>query len=194
MKNFFFSIIIFFVASVGVFLAIHTQKKSASIASHLIPSITSSPSPTPALPDRISIPAIGVNAAVESVGLDSQKRMDVPRTPEDVAWYNLGARPGERGSAVIDGHLDTPTGAPAVFWNLNKLTPSDTITIHDSKGGKYTFVVTSVVSYPYDQVPLQKIFADNSVTGLNLITCSGTWDKGQKNYSQRTVVYSVLKK
>src|SRR5438128_2185263 len=66
-------------------------------------------------PTTIRIPAIHINARVESVGLDSEGHMAVPKVPANVAWYNLGPKPGEDGNAVIDGHIDTITGEPAVF-------------------------------------------------------------------------------
>src|SRR5947209_7865092 len=72
--------------------------------------------PLPDLPQRIVIPSLNVDSTIEQVGLDSQKRMDVPKNVFDVGWYDLGVRPGQIGSAVIDGHFDTPTGAPSVFY------------------------------------------------------------------------------
>src|SRR6266849_8717779 len=63
------------------------------------------------LPKTISIPQINVSANIESVGMDKQGRMDIPQKADNVAWYNLGYKPGEKGNAVIDGHLDKQTGA-----------------------------------------------------------------------------------
>ena len=157
-----------------------------------IPTTTPTPASTVSIPRTISIPAIGINTAVETVAMDAQGRMDVPRDVNDTAWYSLGARPGEKGSAVIDGHLDTVTGAPAVFWNLKKLQTGDTISVTDMKGQTYTFTITKVINYPYDQVPLQQIFATNDKPRLNLITCGGTWNRAAHNYQERTVVYAEM--
>lgn len=143
-------------------------------------------------PVRLSIPKYHVTAAIESVGLDSKKRMDIPRNFNDVAWYNLGFKPGQKGSAVIDGHVDTPTGAPAVFATIASLQSGDYIQVIDSQDKTYTFTVTTVVTYPFDQLPLEKIFNTTDKPRLNLITCAGTWDKLNKNYSDRTVVYAEV--
>jgi sortase (surface protein transpeptidase) len=145
-----------------------------------------------AKPQTLSIPKLGVNASIESVGMDSQGRMDVPSDPDDVAWYNLGFKPGQQGSAVIDGHFDKPSGAPAVFYDLAKLQAGDTLVITDTSGQKYTFAVTESKAYPFDSVPLQTIFDSTDKPRLNLITCDGVWNKNQKNYSQRLVVYAEL--
>jgi len=144
------------------------------------------------LPVSISIPSMGVRAEVESVGLDEKRNMDVPKKAENAGWYNLGAKPGEKGSAVMAGHFDDPKGAPAVFWDLKKIKTGEEIKVTDENGVTYAFAVTSVENYPWNDFPLNKVFADSSGNKLNLITCSGDWDKESKNYSQRTVVYADL--
>ena len=144
-------------------------------------------------PLTLSIPKIHVNAQVESVTTDSQGRMDVPKHVEDVGWYSLGYKPGETGSAVIDGHYDTVTGAPASFYNISQLNVGDEVDVTDAANKTRTFLVTQNVSYPYNGLPLQQIFHTTDKPRLNLITCHGTWDKASKNYSEREVVYAVLK-
>lgn len=161
---------------------------------------TSIPSPTlqeptkttTSLPKRLIIPSISVNAEIESVGMDSKGNMDVPVHSDNAAWYNLGFKPGENGSAVIDGHFDKVTGAPAVFYNLASLKPNDTIQIEEDDGKTLTFTVLSSQVYPFDSLPLQKIFNSPGKPTLNLITCDGVFNKSQKNYSQRLVVYAEL--
>lgn len=144
------------------------------------------------LPKTISIPQINVSANIESVGMDKQGRMDIPQKADNVAWYNLGYKPGEKGNAVIDGHLDKQTGAPAVFWNLKKLQPGDKIIVTDTQGTQKTFSVIKTINYPYNQFPLKQVFGPADQPLLNLITCEGQWDKTTKNYSHRTVVYAQL--
>src|SRR5581483_10711495 len=84
--------------------------------------------PQPALPVRLIIPSIHVDAAVEQLGLAPDKSVDVPKGPYDVAWFDLGPRPGEQGSAVISGHFGPwLNGAHSVFDNLNQVKPGDSI-------------------------------------------------------------------
>lgn len=160
-----------------------------------VQSLSYSPTPTQkvlALPKRLLIPKLSVNAVIESVGMDEKGNMAVPEHADNAAWYNLGFKPGENGSAVIDGHFDKVTGAPAVFYNLASLTPGDTVQIEDNDGTILTFKVTSSHAYPFDQLPLQKIFNSPGKPTLNLITCDGVFNKSQKNYSERLVVYTEL--
>ncbi len=141
-------------------------------------------------PQTLVIPKIGVEAQVESVAEDESGRMDVPKEVYNVGWYSLGFKPGENGNAVLAGHFDTQTGAPAVFYYLGNLAVGDEVIVRDKTGKKLSFTVTKKVSYPFDQVPLDEIFGESDKPGLNLITCAGTWDVGSRNYSNRTVVYT----
>jgi sortase (surface protein transpeptidase) len=117
--------------------------------------------------------------------------MDVPKSYDSVAWYKLGARPGEVGSAVMAGHLDSKTG-PAVFWRLRDLKPGDDVVVISDDGMERRFKVTETVVYRFDEAPLERIFAAPEGIGLNLITCGGTFDRRTQNYDQRIVVYTTL--
>src|SRR5438034_2954324 len=65
------------------------------------------PSPPPT---RMTIPKLGVDAVVEAVGVAADGTMAVPSSPDRVAWYQPGVRPGDAGDALFDGHLDWGTG------------------------------------------------------------------------------------
>lgn len=142
------------------------------------------------IPELIKIPKINVSAKVEQVGLDEKRAMDVPKEANNAGWYNLGVKPGEAGNAVIDGHLDKESGAPAVFWDVDKLQVGDKIIIVDDKGTERTFSVVKKAEYPYNDFPLQEVFGHSSKSMLNLISCNGKWNSQTHNYSHRTVIYS----
>lgn len=151
-----------------------------------------SPSPTPAPPIQLEIPKINVIAQIKPVGLDPGGKMGVPENANEVGWYNLGAKPGEKGNAVLDGHLDTVTGAPAIFYDLTKLEMGDFVYLTDESGKKYTYVVKNKASYLYNQFPIDEIFGFSDNQNLNLITCEGYFDNRSQNYSHRTVVYTEI--
>ncbi|WP_052890437.1 class F sortase [Thermogemmatispora carboxidivorans] len=152
------------------------------------------PALSPALPTQLLIPAIGVAAPVERVGLGADGTLATPQQHpwDDVGWYGFGPLPGQQGSAVIAGHLDRPGGYPAVFWNLHLLRPGTALTVVDERGQRWHFRVTAVASYPPARAPLFHIFADRSGRYLNLITCAGTWIPSEHQTTERLVVYSVL--
>lgn len=144
-------------------------------------------------PQTVSIPKINVISRIEKVGEDEKGRMAVPKEVMNVGWYEFGYKPGEKGSAVFAGHLDKVTGEPAVFYELNKLEEGDEIVVTDRNGRKLAFEVIRSRVYPFDKVPLEEIFNSTDRERLNLITCTGSWNKDNKNYTNRLVVYSQLK-
>lgn len=143
------------------------------------------------LPRRLEIPVIGVNTAVESVGLTAEGAMDTPVDQFNVAWYNRGPRPGERGSAVIDGHLDGENQTTAVFKDLNQVKVGDTIVVIDEKGSRLVFTVRSTKLYD-SQADTREVFINPNGYYLNLITCAGAWNEDRQDYEERLVVFSEL--
>ena len=141
-------------------------------------------------PMRLKIPKIDVDAAFEYVGVTLDGEMDIPKSPENAAWFDLGARPGEIGSAVVAGHFGWKEGIPAVFDNLNKLSKGDKIFIEDEKGAVTTFVVRETREYG-DKDDASAVFGSNDGEAhLNLVTCGGVWNKAEKSYSKRLVVFA----
>ncbi len=155
------------------------------------------PAPQPAVqaqtnyPYRISIPKLGINSGVLSLGINNKGEMAVPATLNETSWYNKGAKPGEVGSAVITGHYGAPN-QQGVFKNIKNLQNGDTVTITDSQNRVYNYVVYKNANVGENNAPLQEIFSRRDGKYLNLITCFGVWNQESFSYDQRTVVYTKL--
>jgi hypothetical protein len=84
----------------------------------------------PAVPTRVRIPAIGVDARLTGLSLESNGQLAAP--PESdrnlAGWYRAGTSPGSIGTAIIAGHVDTHQG-PAVFYGLGALRRGNTIEV-----------------------------------------------------------------
>lgn len=145
------------------------------------------------LPDRLRIPKIRVDTAVQQVGLTLDGAMDIPTNSVDVGWFKEGAAPGESGSAVVDGHLDSRDGSPGVFVNLRDLRIGDKVYVRNKSGLETTFVVWQTKTYEPDAQPAE-VFNVSDGVHLNLITCTGTWNFGKQNYGQRLVVFTTIEK
>ncbi|MBI1862790.1 class F sortase [Candidatus Microgenomates bacterium] len=161
----------------------------------IVPTATPSPTPTPqpiGQPVRLVIPRLSIDTTIESKGNDSEGHMDVPVSWSNVAWYNLGSKPGESGAAIIAGHYDNSSGGPAAFYYLSALQPGDDIYVVDELGKTLIFKVIDKRTYNYDLFPVDAVFNDHSGHKLNLITCSGIWDRMAHNYTDRLVVFSEL--
>jgi LPXTG-site transpeptidase (sortase) family protein len=143
------------------------------------------------MPVRLKIPRIGVDSTVESVGVTSKGAMDTPKVPENVAWYKLGAYPGDIGNAVITGHYGAwKNGAKSVFDNLHELNSGDRIAIEDENGNIINFVVKEIKNFDPNADSSEVFSSNDGKAHLNLITCEGTWNKDVGSYSQRRVVFA----
>ena len=187
------SLIVLGVAGVAFSLAIisflnNSYAKLALFASNQIPQDLKRASQ--GLPIRLRIPKIGVDAAFEYVGLTPDGAVGVPSGPASVAWFNLGPRPGEKGSAVIDGHYGWKNGIPAAFDNLYKLQKGDELYIEDEKGAVTTFVVRELRTYGENEDASGVFGSSDGKAHLNLITCEGVWSAAKKSYSDRLVVFT----
>lgn len=140
---------------------------------------------------RLIIPSIDVDTAIQAVGLTKEGNMGVPSSYVDVGWFKQGVKPGQPGNAVLAGHLNSGSRKPAVFKDLKKVKIGDRIYVND-KGDVKTFRVTGSQAYDLKSAPLEKIFGGATKSQLNLITCSGNWDKTKKDYDQRLVVFTEL--
>lgn len=142
-------------------------------------------------PVTLSIPAIHVAVAVSGLGLNPDGTVQVPVDFQEPGWYRLGPSPGQVGSAVILGHVDSYQG-PAVFFNLRSLTAGDPVDVTLADGVVARFVVTSVAMYPKDQFPSQQVYGSHGYSQLQLVTCGGTFDSQTGHYLSNIVVYSSL--
>jgi LPXTG-site transpeptidase (sortase) family protein len=141
-------------------------------------------------PVSIAIPAAGVDARVVPIGLGLDGAMEVPAV--DLAgWYQLGPRPGERGPAVIVGHVDSREG-PAVFFRLGQLRQGDRIVVGRNGGAVVAFAVERVERIAKESLPVGRIWNRTSQPVLRLITCGGSFDRSTGHYRDNVIVYAKL--
>jgi len=145
---------------------------------------------TSGIPFRILIPKIHADAAIESVGVDPQGIVDVPKGPAHAAWFDLGPRPGEEGSSVIVGHYGWKDGIAAVFDDLHRLTKGDMIYVIDEMGATTTFVVGGFKTFNEYEAADVVFSSSDGKSHLNLVTCEGIWNKAKKSYPNRLVVFA----
>ena len=150
------------------------------------------PSPAPAAPPPVSltIPAIGVHTKLIRLGITTQGTLQVPTVTSVAGWYTGSPRPGEVGSSVIAGHIDSYLG-PGIFYRLGDMRPGQRIYVRRGNGSLAVFSVTAVQQYPKDRFPTSEVYGPAPDAELNLITCGGTFDYTTRSYLSNTVVYST---
>ncbi|MFJ9945499.1 class F sortase [Streptomyces erythrochromogenes] len=157
-------------------------------------SVTSLPALAPAVPDRVTIPAIGVDAPLDAVGLDDRGVMREPdfAKPDDAAWYDQGPTPGEAGAAAIVGHMDTPQAPRAVFFRLGELAKDARIQVHRDDGTTAVFAVDRIETFKKDAFPTDKVYGDtDGRPELRLITCGGNLTQ-DRHWDSDVVVFAHL--
>lgn len=145
------------------------------------------------VPVKIAIPDLGIDATVIKVGLTKEGNMDVPEDYSQVGWFELGYKPGQKGNAVMAGHVDNKNG-PAIFYDLRKLIPGNEVLVYDNEGVIQKYIVTRNVVYPKGDAPMEEIFGSSETARLNLITCTGRFDNNTSSYQERLVVFTYLEK
>ncbi|MFJ8017217.1 class F sortase [Streptomyces sp. NPDC096339] len=141
---------------------------------------------------RIRIPTINVDAPVMTVGLDAEGWIDAP-PPQDrnlAGWYLNGISPGQRGSAVIVGHVDNAQG-PAVFYGLGSVKPGNHIEVERYDGRTAVFEVYGVEVFSKDQFPGARVYGDTGHPELRVITCGGSYSKAA-GYDGNVVVFARM--
>jgi hypothetical protein len=143
-----------------------------------------------ARPRRIRIPAIGVRARVVSLEREPDRTMETPKNFDNTGWYEPGSEPGERGPAVIAGHVDS-TGGPAVFYQLRDLRRGDLIRIGRADRSVVRFRVQGLERWPKAAFPTRRVFGRTRLAALRLVTCSGNFDPSTGHYVDNTIVYAT---
>ncbi len=141
-------------------------------------------------PTHLRIPSIGIDTGIDSVGLTPSGAMGVPKGSVRVAWYDHGPRPGEKGSAVIDGHSGWKDGAPAAFDTLYKVQTGDKVYVEDESGKTAVFMVRGYHTYGQNEDASNIFISNDGKAHLNLITCSGDWNPVEKSHSDRLVIFA----
>lgn len=144
-------------------------------------------------PKKIIIDSLNLKIDVTTVGIDPSGYLDTPKEWNIAGWYSQSARPSENGNMLIDGHYDDNYGRPAVFWKLKNLKSGDKVSILDSYGRSYDYlVVNSYFVDINDPERLKVLEKSGNVPALTLITCGGVWNAAKHTYSDRLVVSAQL--
>jgi hypothetical protein len=163
----------------------------------VVPVATPLPEPAAAVRPRVaplhlSIPAIHVSQHLLRLGVRSDGTVQVP-SPKDAGspgWFRLGPTPGQLGSAVVLGHVDSMRG-PAVFYELRTLQRGDDVDVRLADGALARFRVDRVRTYLNADFPARRVYGSHGFAGLNLVTCGGAYDP-DTGYQANVVVFTRL--
>ncbi|EFG65071.1 peptidase C60, sortase A and B [Streptomyces sp. SPB074] len=124
------------------------------------------------------------------LGLAPDRTVEVPPlVAHDVAgWYRYGPPPGERGPAVVLGHVTTGPDRDGVFRRLGGVERGDPIVVRRADGSTVRFVVDRVRTVAKSEFPTKEVYGDVPRAELRLITCGGRRDAA--GYSANVIVFA----
>ncbi|MEW1805897.1 class F sortase [Pseudarthrobacter sp. NPDC080039] len=166
-------------------------------ASPLRPSAAVPPAPDAALPAsvpvRVEVPAIGVDAALTPLGKQANGEVQTPsgEPGSPAGWYQDSPTPGQTGSAVILGHVNSTTSDIGLFYRLHELTAGQNITVTRADHTAAVFTVDRVDIYHKSAFPTVEVYQNADRPEVRLITCGG-YDPASREYLDNTVVYAHL--
>ena len=131
---------------------------------------------------------------VEEISVEEGGFLGVPSSWQTAGWYKEGAKPGEEGNVLVDGHYDTNTGAPGAFWGLKDLQVGDKVLLTDKLGRVFEYSVITKSSIGISDPERWQVFASGKDKVLTLITCGGVWDYASHTYNKRLVITAVFVK
>ena len=179
---------------VAVLVQQHAPAPAPSAAGHIGPTSAKGPALRQSVPVSVTIPAIGVQSRLLHLGRNKDGTMAVPNlntSAQEAAWYEYSVTPGQIGTSVIEGHVDSYQG-PAVFFRLGALRPGNDIKVTLADGITAVFRVTGVREYAKAEYPANTIYAQANYAALRLITCGGDFDSATGHYLSSVVVYASL--
>ncbi|HEV8423580.1 MAG TPA: class F sortase [Actinomycetes bacterium] len=145
------------------------------------------------VPVRLRIPRIGVSSRLQRLGQAPDKTVEVPSDWDVAGWYEPGTRPGDPGSAVMLGHVDSTSG-PAVFYRLRELRRGDQIEVIRADRSRARFAVQRIDQYDKQRFPTDDVYYPTPTPTLRLVTCGGPFDRATGHYRANVIVFARLRR
>jgi sortase (surface protein transpeptidase) len=190
----------------GALVAAHALVKGGPLAGRAleIPAAVGTAAPLPvtaptaaplarSAPVRIEIPVLHVSAPVMRLGVAASGSIQVPPLGNHnlAGWYDRSVTPGQRGSSVILGHVDSFTGT-SVFFSIKTLRAGNRIDVVRANGSTAVFTVDGVRKVVKSAFPRAEVYANARFPGLRLVTCGGPFDTATRQYLDNVVIYAHL--
>ncbi|WHT20307.1 class F sortase [Crossiella sp. CA-258035] len=144
-------------------------------------------------PAKVRVPKIGAESSLVALGLNKDQTIQVPPVsqPMQAGWYDGAPTPGEKGPAIVLGHVDG-AGKPGIFYKLREVAVGDEVLVDREDGKTVRFVVHETQQVAKKDFPTERVYGDTERPELRLITCGGIFDKGARSYQDNIIVYATM--
>lgn len=195
-------------ATIGPLTACTGPEPSSGPAVAASPSPTATPRPTAVVPSvpvvdatlgaavaatpppvRLVVPDVGIDMAVDPVGVRDDGEMEIPEDADRAGWYRFGPAPADpAGATVVAAHVDSVQTGIGQFARLRDVAVGSTVTVTSADGSPYEYRVVSVEKVPKDGAPVDQWFDRSGAPRLVLVTCGGTFRRDIGHYTDNVVV------
>ncbi|MBP2474672.1 LPXTG-site transpeptidase (sortase) family protein [Crossiella equi] len=144
-------------------------------------------------PTRVRVPKIGADSSLVPLGLNQDQTVQVPPVtqPMQAGWFTGAPSPGEKGPAVVLGHVDGG-GKAGIFHKLRQVEVGDEVLVDREDGRTARFVVHETQQVAKKDFPTDRVYGDTDRPEIRLITCGGIFDRGARSYQDNVIVYATL--
>ncbi len=155
-------------------------------------SLDALPTTTGRAPARLLVDGLGIDAAVDAVGVEDDGSMVVPAEIDRVGWYRFGPTAGaDRGNVVLAGHVDAAGEGPGALFDLRGVEVGSVLTVVDEAGDEHDYEVVGRETIVKDVLPVDDIFARDGEHRLVVVTCGGPFIPELSSYRDNVVVTAV---
>lgn len=150
------------------------------------------PAPAPPAPTALSIPSLGIDMPVITVGVADDGTMGLPKSVYDVGWYEFGPAPASpAGTTVMASHVDSAAEGLGPFAELIDIEQGAEVVVADASGVTHLYTVSSIERVSKSEVQLDSVFARDGDRRLVLVTCGGDFDRSIGHYVDNVIVTAV---
>jgi len=162
----------------------------------------------PGPPQRLQLPALGIDAPISPVGVAGDGTLGVPDDVHALGWWDRSAPAGApAGTTVVDGHVDSAAAGPGALFRLSATPLGAQLTLTTGTGtgtgggggsgsgsgsgsGTVRYTVVARRAYPKSGLPTG-LFTTSGPRRLVVITCGGSFDATRRHYTDNIVIYAI---
>lgn len=143
--------------------------------------------PPPQAPGTVRLPEGGLATLVREE-VTANGELPVPEGVGEATWWGVDLGAAE-GATVLAGHVNW-RGVTGPFDELWRSAPGREVTVVDTAGKVFKYVVSEVHTVRKDELPTRavELFGPRGGHRLVLVTCGGRWVGGEQGYEENQVV------
>lgn len=144
-------------------------------------------------PRVLRIPALGIEARTQRVGVSLSGEPIATGNIYDVGWFEASGKPGSPGAVLLNGHVSGPS-KDGIFSSLRSLKAGDKILLERGDGQELTYIVQKIQEYSANAVDMGAATEslDPNKQGLNLMTTANKFTGRTDEPDKRLIVFALL--